>query len=77
MTRNEVVGGSHKPALVLADALTRQGYAVLRYDKRGVAQSTGDYSSATILDFASDVTAATLAPEVLSLTEHWIAEHTR
>lgn len=55
--RNEEIAG-HKPALVLADALTRRGYAVLRYDKRGVAESTGDYSSATTLDFASDVTAA-------------------
>jgi len=44
--------------LILADALTRQGYAVLRYDKRGVARSTGDYSNATTLDFASDVMAA-------------------
>lgn len=55
--RNEEIAG-HKPALVLADALTRRGYAVLRYDKRGVAKSTGDDSSATTLDFASDVTAA-------------------
>jgi uncharacterized protein len=55
--RNEEIAG-HKPALVLADALTRRGYAVLRYDKRGVAKSTGDHSSATTLDFASDVTAA-------------------
>jgi pimeloyl-ACP methyl ester carboxylesterase len=55
--RNEEIAG-HKLALVLADALARQGYAVLRYDKRGVAKSTGDYSSATTLDFASDATAA-------------------
>lgn len=55
--RNEEIAG-HKPALVLADALTRRGYAVLRYDKRGVAKSTGDHSSATTLDFASDVAAA-------------------
>jgi hypothetical protein len=55
--RNAEVAG-HKPTLVLADALTRQGYAVLRYDKRGVAESTGDYPSATTLDFASDATAA-------------------
>lgn len=55
--RNEEVAG-HKPLLVLADALTRQGYAVLRYDKRGVAKSAGDYPSATTLDFASDAMAA-------------------
>jgi uncharacterized protein len=50
----------HKLALVLADALTRDGCAVLRYDKRGVAKSTGDYEAATTLDFASDVTAAVI-----------------
>jgi len=55
--RNEEIAG-HRPSLVLADAITRRGYAVLRYDKRGVAQSTGDDSSATTLDSASDVTAA-------------------
>jgi uncharacterized protein len=56
--RNEEFGATHEPFLVLADALTRQGYAVLRYDKRGVAQSTGDYSAATTPDFASDAAAA-------------------
>src|SRR6185437_6849994 len=56
--RNEEFGAGHEPFLVLADALTRQGYAVLRYDKRGVARSTGDYSTATTLDFASDAAAA-------------------
>lgn len=48
----------HKPLLVLADALTRAGYAVLRYDKRGVGQSSGDFRSATTLDFAGDAAAA-------------------
>lgn len=56
-TRDEELSG-HKLALVLADALTRDGYAVLRYDKRGVAESTGDYDAATTLDFASDAKAA-------------------
>jgi pimeloyl-ACP methyl ester carboxylesterase len=55
--RDEEQAG-HKLALVLADALTRDGCAVLRYDKRGVAKSTGDYAAATTLDFASDATAA-------------------
>jgi uncharacterized protein len=55
--RDEEQAG-HKLALVLADALTRDGCAVLRYDKRGVAKSTGDYEAATTLDFASDATAA-------------------
>jgi len=49
---------THKPFLVLADYLTRQGIAVLRYDDRGFAQSTGDHNSATSLDFAQDVEAA-------------------
>ncbi len=56
-TRDEDVYG-HKVFLVLADAFTRQGVAVLRYDKRGVGDSTGDYDSATTADFASDAQAA-------------------
>jgi hypothetical protein len=56
-TRDEELSG-HKLALVLADALTRNGCAVLRFDKRGVAKSTGDYDAATTLDFASDAKAA-------------------
>jgi len=45
---------NHKPFLVLADYLTRKGIAVLRYDKRGVGQSTGSLEMATTLDLASD-----------------------
>jgi pimeloyl-ACP methyl ester carboxylesterase len=55
--RNAAIGG-HELPLVLADTFTKQGYAVLRYDKRGVAESTGDYDSANTLDFASDAAAA-------------------
>lgn len=55
--RNEEILG-HKPFLVLADYLTKNGYAVLRYDKRGVAESTGDFKNATIFDFANDAEAA-------------------
>ena len=55
--RDETVFG-HQPFLVLADYLTKHGIAVLRYDDRGVAQSTGDYSSATSADFATDANAA-------------------
>ena len=54
--RNETVFG-HKPFLVLADHLTKQGVAVLRVDKRGVGQSTGNYDVATSVDFAADVLA--------------------
>lgn len=55
--RDEELMG-HKPFLVLADHLTRQGIAVLRYDDRGVAKSTGDHASATSADFATDAEAA-------------------
>jgi len=54
--RDETIFG-HKPFLVLADYLTRQGIAVLRVDKRGVEQSTGNYAVSTTEDFASDVLA--------------------
>lgn len=54
--RDETVFG-HKPFLVIADHLTRQGFAVLRYDKRGVGKSTGNFSTATIEDFANDARA--------------------
>lgn len=47
----------HKPLWILADYLTRQGIAVLRFDKRGCGKSTGDYHNATTEDFASDVLA--------------------
>jgi fermentation-respiration switch protein FrsA (DUF1100 family) len=48
----------HKPFLVLADHLSRHGIAVLRYDKRGVGKSSGEYASATTFDFAGDADAA-------------------
>jgi len=56
-TRDEPILG-HQIFLVLADHLTRRGIAVLRYDKRGVGQSTGDYKTATTQDFANDAEAA-------------------
>jgi len=48
----------HKPFLVLADHLTKNGIGVLRFDDRGVAASKGDFKTATSLDFASDVESA-------------------
>ena len=55
--RNEELFG-HKPFLVLSDYLTKNGIAVLRYDDRGTAQSTGNFETATSLDFAADATSA-------------------
>lgn len=55
--RDETIFG-HKPFWVLADYLTRQGIAVLRYDKRGVDESEGEYFLATTQDFAEDTEAA-------------------
>jgi len=57
LNRDETVAG-HRPFLVLADHLTRKGIAVLRFDKRGIGKSTGDYAHATTEDFASDAEAA-------------------
>lgn len=48
----------HKPFLVLADYLTRLGYAVLRYDDRGSFASTGNFNTATTFDLANDAEAA-------------------
>lgn len=54
--RNESALG-HKPFLVLADHLTRQGIVVLRADKRGVGKTTGTFSSSGVAEFASDALA--------------------
>ncbi|MFD1871989.1 alpha/beta hydrolase family protein [Hymenobacter bucti] len=51
----------HKSFLVPADALTRQGFIVLRYDERGVGASTGRYAPAGTADFARDAAAAVRA----------------
>ncbi|MNL49206.1 putative lysophospholipase [compost metagenome] len=42
----------------MADHLTKQGIAVLRFDDRGVGKSTGDFAKATSMDFADDVESA-------------------
>jgi pimeloyl-ACP methyl ester carboxylesterase len=51
--RNEEIF-SHKPFLVIADYLARNGIASLRYDDRGFGKSTGDPTKATTVDFAQD-----------------------
>lgn len=55
--RNEELLG-HKPFLVIADYLTKNRIAVLRYDDRGVGQSKGNFKTATSADFATDVESA-------------------
>ncbi|MFW6313322.1 MAG: alpha/beta hydrolase family protein, partial [Spirochaetota bacterium] len=57
--RDEEVFG-HRPFHVLADALTRSGIAVLRYDDRGVGESDGAETLAdmTTRDSAGDAAAA-------------------
>ena len=47
----------HKPFWLLADFLSRNGIAVLRFDDRGFGESEGDFASATSADFATDVAA--------------------
>lgn len=55
--RNEEMLG-HKTFLVIADYLTRNGIAVLRYDDRGVGKSTGNFANSTIHHFRNDAEAA-------------------
>lgn len=52
--RDETVFG-HKPFAVIADYLTKRGYAVLRVDDRTAGLSRGDVHHATSLVFAGDV----------------------
>jgi fermentation-respiration switch protein FrsA (DUF1100 family) len=55
--RDETILG-HKPFWVIADDLSRNGIAVLRYDDRGVGKSGGNFATATSEDFATDALAA-------------------
>lgn len=52
--RDETVAG-HRPFLIVADHLTRRGYAVLRMDDRGAGQSSGNPLLAGLDDLAWDV----------------------
>ena len=53
---SELVG--HKPFLVWSDYLTRNGFAVLRFDDRGVAESGGSFSPNTVEGISQDAEAA-------------------
>ncbi|WP_370010122.1 alpha/beta hydrolase family protein [Nocardia cyriacigeorgica] len=54
--RNEELFG-HKPFLLIADTLTRAGYAVLRADDRGVGGTSGNLDQATYDALAADAAA--------------------
>ncbi|MCR4391269.1 MAG: alpha/beta hydrolase [Candidatus Acetothermia bacterium] len=58
--RDEEIPGvpGYLPFRWIADHLARRGVAVLRYDDRGVGDSTGDHATATTADFADDAEAA-------------------
>lgn len=55
--RDETILGQ-KPFAVIADALTRDGFIVLRVDDRGIGNSTGDFATSTTADFVKDVNAS-------------------
>lgn len=48
----------HRTFKVMADYLSKRGYAVLRMDKRGVYKSSGEFHTAEIKDFVNDNLAA-------------------
>jgi dipeptidyl aminopeptidase/acylaminoacyl peptidase len=51
-------GNHHQSFLVIADFLTRNGIAVLRYDSRGIGISEGNFFKSTAENTAKDVNAA-------------------
>ena len=57
LDRDEEAFG-HKPFLLLADALSRNGFAVLRYDERGVGATIGGDPGAPSEPLATDAMAA-------------------
>jgi pimeloyl-ACP methyl ester carboxylesterase len=60
MSRHANADG-HRLFDVLADHLARQGVAVLRYDKRGISRSTGDYYGHKLANLEDDAYAAAQA----------------
>ncbi|WCN14683.1 hypothetical protein GV054_17555 [Marinomonas mediterranea] len=52
--RNQNILG-HKPFEIIADYLSYKGHMVVRFDNRGIGESTGLYQRSTLLDFSKDV----------------------
>ncbi|WP_321324135.1 hydrolase 1, exosortase A system-associated [uncultured Parasphingorhabdus sp.] len=53
---NEIRSGAHNGMARLAQLLSQQGFPVLRYDRRGIGESSGE--NKTFLDSAADIKAA-------------------
>ncbi len=60
----------HKPFMVIADHLTRNGIAILRVDDRGVGGSEGNISESTSEDFAGDVLAGVEFLKTVDVIDH-------
>ncbi len=60
----------HKPFMVIADYLTKNGIAVLRVDDRGVGGSEGNISESTSEDFAGDVLAGIDFLKTIDIINH-------
>ena len=68
----DVTFAGHALFRTLAVALAARGIASLRFDKRGVGESGGDFSVATASDFVADVIGAS---DYLVVHEGFAAEH--
>jgi len=56
--RNQTHSLGHQPFLVLADYLTQNGIAVLRFDDRGIGESEGDLMQSNFDNLTNDALAA-------------------
>ena len=69
----------HQPFWVIADALTRQGIAVFRFDDRGAGKSKGNPAQTTSATIAEDVAAAiaTLRQQYKDFTRIGVIGHSQ